>query len=176
MEIAEQLLKMNSRKTWDEVIAFIGQDEERFAVLMDLYFNGETRIVQRASQPVGVIGEKQPRLIKPYLTELVTHLQSNPIDAVKRNTMRIFQFIDVPEDLEGLLFEIALNYLKSASEPVAIKAFSMTALRKIATKHPDLAIEVIHQIEILVEEKVSKGIVSRGNSELKKLHSICSEN
>lgn len=172
MDIEGELLGLNSRKTWDKVIDYVGEDVERFDELMQLFLNGEMRTVQRASQPIGVIGERIPRLIKPYLPDLVGYLKSDPIDAVKRNTMRIFQFIDIPEDIEGDLFEIGMNFLKSAEEPVAVKAFTMTALRKIAEKYPELAQEVIFQIEILVKERVSTGLTNRGQHELKKLAKI----
>lgn len=169
MNIEEHL---HSKEGWKKIREYVGEDEERFKELMDIFFHGEERFVRRCSQPVGVIGEKQPRLIRPYLTEMVAYLKSDPIDAVKRNTMRIFQFVDIPEDLEGDLFDLGMNYLKSAEESIAVKAFSMTVIRKIAAKYPELATEVIHQIEILVKERVSAGIISRGRHELKKLNKI----
>ncbi len=176
MNIEEHLLIENSRKNWDEVIAYIGEDEERFADLIHLFLNGKMRVVQRASQPVGYIGVKQPRLIRPYLIDIVHFLKSSPTDAVKRNVLRIFQFIEIPEEVEGDLFEIGMTYLKSAEEAVAIKAFAMTVLRRICEKYPDLAQELIFQIEILVKEKISAGLTNRGNHEIKKLTKIIEQN
>mgnify|MGYP000026181545 CR=1 FL=1 len=172
MDIKTLLLKENSKTIWDEVIQYVGEDEERFAALMQLFFSDELRVIQRSSQPISKIAEKQPRLIRPYLIELVTLLKTNPIDAVKRNTMRIFQFIEIPEAVEGDLFDIGLTYLKDAQEPIAVKAFSMTVLRKICEKYPELAPELIMQIEILVKERVSAGVTNRGQHELKRLQKI----
>jgi hypothetical protein len=172
MDIEKQLSRETSRKNWDKVIAYIGEDQELFAELFTVFLKGEPHSIVGASQAVGTIGEKQPRLIRPYINDLVGYLKSDPIDAVKRNTMRIFQFVDIPEDVEGDLFDIAMDYLKSIEIAVAIKAFSMTALRKICAKYPELAQEVIFQIEILVKEQVSAGLTNRGEHELIKLNKI----
>ena len=172
MDIAKQLSVETSRKNWDKVITYVGEDNERFAELMGVFFAGETKTIIGASQAVGVISENQPRLIRPYVIDLVAYLKSNPIDAVKRNTMRIFQFIDIPVEIEGDLFDIAMNFLRSLDTAIAIKAFSMTSLRKISSKYPELAQEVIFQIEIIVKEKVSKGLTSRGQHELVQLNKI----
>ena len=87
----------------------VGEDEERFDALMQLFFSDELRVIQRSSQPISKIAEKQPRLIRPYLIKLVALLKTNPIDTVKRNTMRVFQFIEIPESVEGDLFDIGLT-------------------------------------------------------------------
>jgi len=172
MNIKTHLSKASSRKIWDEVVGYVGDDKARFEELISLFFGKDIRLIQRVSQPIGIISEKYPQLIAPYLERLVTNLESNPIDAVKRNTMRIFQYNEIPEEIEGRLFEIGMNYLKSAEEAIAIKAFSMTVLRKICEKYPELTQEVIFILEILLKEKISGGITSRGKKELKKLNKI----
>lgn len=172
MNIEEQLSRETSRSNWNKIIAYVGEDEERFAELIQIFFLGEKKTIIGSSQAVGVIAEKQPRLIKPYLIDLIGYLKSDPVDAVKRNTMRIFQFIEIPEEIEGDLFDIAMSYLKSIDTAIAIKAFSMTSLRKICAKYPELSQEVIFQIEILVKEQVSAGLTSRGQHELVKLNKI----
>lgn len=172
MDIEKNLKKENSRKNWDKIAAYIKDSHELFADLFQVFLHGDKKSVIGASQIIGVLVEKEPQLIQPYFQELITYLQSDPIDAVKRNTMRIFQFIDIPEEIEGELFDIALQYTKSRATAVAIKAFSMTVLRKICEKYPELSHEVILQIEILAKENVSAGLKSRGNYELLKLQKI----
>ena len=172
MDMKAHLLLENSRKNWDAVVAYVGEDEERYAELVNLFLTSEMRVVQRASQPLGYVAEKHPRLIRPYLKDIVTYLQSDPIDAVKRNTLRMFQFIKIPEELEGDLFDTSMRYLASAEEAVAIKAFAMTVARRICEKYPELALELIYQIEILVKEEVSVGLTNRGQRELIALNKI----
>jgi hypothetical protein len=172
MNLRDQLLKENSKKNWQLVAKTIGTDKQLFRELMDLYFNDVYRVVQRATQVISDISDEYPELLKPYLSKMVDHLEHGSIDAVRRNTMRIFQFCDVPEEKEGELFEKGIEFLKSAEAPIAIKAFSMTALRRICEKYPELADELIPHIEILVEENASTGLVNRGEKELAKLRKI----
>jgi len=172
MNIREHLSIENSKKNWEQVVDYVGNDAKRFDELMQVFLNDERFLIQRSSQPVGKIGELHPRLITLYFAALVDYLETKPIDAVKRNVMRIFQFVEIPADLEGRVFDIALGYLASIEEPIAVKAFSMTVLRRLCQKYPDLTTEVIHQIEILVNENVSPGIVGRGRHELKKLRKL----
>lgn len=172
MDIRKHLLIENSKQNWEEVCQYVGNNPERFNDLMQLFMHGEMRLVQRASQPVGKLGELYPALVPPFLPQLIRYLQTEPIPAVRRNTMRILQFIEIPEEIEGTVFDIGLNYLASEKEPIAVKAFSMTVLRRICEKYPELAPEVIHQIEILVNEEASAGILSRGRHELKNLRKL----
>ena len=172
MNLREQLLKENSKKNRQLVAKAVGKDKKLFNELMNLYFNDPYRVVQRAAQAISDIADAHPEMLEPYLPKMVDHLGFDSIDAVRRNTMRIFQFCDVPEDKEGELFEKGIAFLKSAEVPIAIKAFSMTALRRICEKYPELADELIPHIEILVEQNASAGLVSRAKKELTKLKKL----
>jgi hypothetical protein len=172
MNIIEQLGKETSRKNWDLIIAHIGENSILYKEIMQVLFSGNSKTVLSASQIMGSIGEKHPELLKPYASKLIQYLKTNPSDAVRRNTLRIFQVIDIPEKDEGDLFEMGVGYLKSAEEPIAVKAFAMTVLRRICEKYPELSSELIPLIEILVEENSSSGLVNRGKKELKILRKI----
>ena len=172
MDYRRELEKRNSKNLWIEIVNDVGTDKDKFSKLMVLFLGDDKRLALSSSQPVGMIGEKQPQLITPYLVQMIQHLETNPIDGVKRNTLRTFQFNDIPEESEGLFFDLALNFVTALSEPVAIKAFSITVLRKLAQKYPELAQEVIPVVENILEETESVGLMSRGNKELIELRLI----
>jgi hypothetical protein len=172
MDLHAHLLQENSRKNWDQTVAYVLSHPDKFDELVQLTHSSDQRIIMRASQCVGMIVDKEPDWILPYLHELVNLLDTIKVDSFKRNVMRLFQNVPIPEELEGRLFDYGMQYLKSLDEPIAVKAFSMTVVRKIAEKYPELALEAIHQIEILVKENYSAGVVNRGNKELQKLRKI----
>jgi hypothetical protein len=172
MDYRRGLKERNSKTLWIEIFNDIGSDKNKLSELMDLFFGDDRRLALSSSQPVGMIGEKKTELIKPYLVKMVKHLNTNPIDGVKRNILRTFQFNSIPEEVEGEFFDVLLIYLTSLSEAVAIKAFSMTVARKICKKHPELAQELIPIIERLMEASESSGIKHRGKKELIKLRII----
>ncbi len=68
-----------------------------------------------------------------------------------------------------------MNYLTSCNEAIAIKAFSMTVLRKICEHYPQLTQEVIPTIELIIGENNAPGIQSRGRKELKLLRKIAAK-
>lgn len=172
MTVRDHVMKENSRKNWLQSVIFIGTDKKRVTALMQLFFSKDIRQMQVSSQVVSELGDKHPQLIQPYLAKMIANLETNPIDAFKRVTIRFCQFNDVPSELEGAVFNFGIRYLKSADESIAVKAFSMTALRRICEKYPELSAELIPHIELLVEEKASAGIVNRGQKELKKLYAL----
>ena len=176
MNLESKLRDRNLKWNWDKIAAFVIENPQHLKKLVEFALKGEKIIRQNACAVLGKITDKDKIIASPYYGTIIQHLATNPIDAFKRNTLRIFQTCDIPEEQEGFLFDTSLKYLKSLEEPIAVKAFSMTSARRIAEKYPELAEELLHQIEILVEEKVSAGITARGNRESKILRKLIEAN
>lgn len=108
-------------------------------------------------------------MVIPHLKVILNYLKKPGIhDAVKRNTMRLLQFIDIPKRYQGQVAGICFGYLQDAKEPVAIKAFSMTVLASIARQNPDLR----QELAIVIEDQLPYGspaFVSRGRKVLKEI-------
>ncbi len=173
MNLESKLAGRNLKWNWDNIAKDLMRNPANIPELIQHAKKGEKIIIQNASAIIGKISDKKPALIAPFYIELIDHLSTNPIDAYKRCIMRIFQTENAPEEREGELFEIALNFLNSVEEAIAIKAFSLTSARRIAEKYPELAQEVLHITEIIVEEKLSAGMTNRGNKELQILRKLC---
>ena len=109
---------------------------------------------------------------QPFDSNAINYLSLNPINAFKRNVLRAFQYTSIPNKVDGKLFDITLTFLKSNHEAIAVRVFSMTILRQICEKHPELSAEVGSTIEMILEENKSGGIQSRGKKELKKLKNL----
>ena len=117
---------------------------------------------------LSIIADKHPFLIKPYLPLLVKQLHNPKHDAVKRNVLRILQFIDIPDEVMGELADLCFNFLTSSKEAIAIKVFAMTILERIVRQYPELTQELI----IIIEDQMpygSAGFKSRGTKILKAL-------
>lgn len=172
MNIREALLEEHSKKQAVRIAQYVGNDEQRFAELMGLFFNNEYRVCQRAAWSVSLIAEKHPALIAPYLKPMLLNLKNPVHDAVKRNTVRILKDIDpLPESLMGIAATICFNFMATPSVAVAIKVFSMQILYKICLKEPDLKNELQLFIEDLTpHESVAFG--AAGKHILKKLDKL----
>ena len=113
--------------------------------------------------------KKHPELIKPHLKKIIYNLKAPGIhDAVKRNTVRFLQFIEIPKSLHGITLDICFGFLQDKKEPIAIKVFSMTVVANLVKIYPELKGELM----AIIEDQMpygSAGYVSRGKKILKQL-------
>ena len=172
MDLKAQLEDRNLKWNWDKIADYLVLNPALLPDLLEFMFNGKPHQQKNAAAVFGKICDQDKSLINPFLIPLAQHLRTNPVDASKRSIIRLFQFCEIPEEVEGELFDQIIDYLKSSEEAIAIKAFGMTVARRICQKYPELTVELIPRIEVLVEEKVSAGIVNRGRKELKKLQKL----
>lgn len=143
-EQIEQLLEQGHSKVLrDEIVNYIGDSKVRMKALMHFFFHENWRLNQRASWPVGLIGTEKPNLLSPFVEQMLDNLQTAKHDAVIRNTIRTFQYMEVSEDVEGKLYDICMNYLIDLKQAVAIRCFSMVVLSNIARKHSALQEELV---------------------------------
>lgn len=113
--------------------------------------NDQYRVTQRAAWPLSYCAIAHPFFMKKNFDKLINNLgKPNMNDSIKRNTVRLLQQLGIPEKLEGAVMEICFNYMESPKEAVAIKAFSLTTLGKLAKKYP----EIIPEIKLLIEEQL----------------------
>lgn len=164
MNIKAELLREHSKNQVMKIVNFIGEDEERFSELVQLFLNADYRLNQRSAWAVGHCGILHPQLIKPYFSAFIQKLQEPNIhDAVKRNIVRIWEDVEIPEEYLGEIYDICYGYLYS-TEPYAIQAFSLTVCYKISIKIPELKQELRLTIEdlLLKHQEGSAAIMSRG--------------
>ncbi len=168
MPFRDRLGIRNSKEIVLQVIDEVRKNPSRMQELMDCFFDEDLRLCQRAAWPVGMIADYDPDLIIPYLEKMLVNLETPHHDAVIRNTFRTLQNIDIPEDIEGLAFEKAFDFLLDPNNAVGIRVFAMTVCGNIALKYPELKHELIPVIE---EQMIygSAGYISRGKRILKSL-------
>lgn len=171
MDIRSQLLKENSKKNMLDIANYVGNDAEKFNVLIKLFLHDHYRVTQRAANPVNIVFDRYPEMIQLHIDEVISNLHNNINIAVKRNTLRMLQDIPVPEKHEGLLLQLCFDYLLDKEEPIAVKVFAMTVLSNLAEKYPEIKNELSAVIEELMEFG-SAGIRSRGAKTLKKLSKL----
>lgn len=173
MNIKEALEAEHSKAVTMRIIAYIGDDTERFEELMNCFFSENNRLCQRAAWAVGYFGEKNSALITPYLERMLLNLNKPSHDAIIRNTMRVFRELpEIPDDLLGLTADVCFRYVTTPSVAIAIRAFAMRVLEKVCRKVPELKEELQLTIEDLLQYETSGGLISSGRDVLKKLKHI----
>jgi hypothetical protein len=163
-----EILAEHSKRQTMRIVRMVGDDAKRFTVLMDVFLNEEYRITQRAAWAVSYCAEAHPKLIRPYLRRMIENLKKPVHDAVKRNTVRVLQGIDLPTSLLGSAADVCFTFLQSVHEPAAIKANSITVLANICRKEPELK----NEFRLILQQHMpfgSPAIIARAKKVLKEL-------
>lgn len=145
------LQKGHSKSQTIKIADYVGVNATRFTQLVDIYLSGPYRITQRAAWPLSLCAERHPELVKPHLGRILRHArQPNVHDAVKRNTVRLLQFIDIPGRYSGQVADMCFGFLKERKEAIAVRVFSMTVLSKLVAVAPDLG----NELRLLIEDEL----------------------
>jgi hypothetical protein len=143
VNIRDEILAEHSKRQTMKIVEYIDGDAEKFAELMKLFLGPVYRTSQRAAWAVNYCAEHNKKLVKPYFPKLVEQLERDDVHvAVRRNVVRMLQFIDIPKRLEGRVFDACYNLLNDPSEPVAVRVFAMTVAAKLAKDEPELLNEL----------------------------------
>jgi hypothetical protein len=147
--LREEILKEHSKAQCTTIVNWVGASQQRFDELFHLFLNDEYRVVQRAGWPVSYCVIAHPVLIKKNWAALIKNLQKpNLHNAVKRNSIRLLQDIDIPKKYQGPIMDLCFKYIESPTEAIAVKAFSLTVLTNLAKQYP----EIIPEIKLIIEE------------------------
>lgn len=145
------ILQEHSKAQCNKIIEWVGDNQQRFDELFNLFLHDEYRVTQRAAWPVSYCVENHPGFIKKQFGALIKNLYKPGIhNSIKRNTVRILQEIDLPKKYQGEVMNLCFEYVESPSEPVAIKAFALTVLGNLAKFYPD----ILPEIKLLIEEQL----------------------
>ena len=151
MDLKQQLLKEHSKEQCNKIVRWVGSDKRKFNELFQLFLLGEYRVTQRAAWPLSYCVIAHPHFMENKYGELLGNLKNPHLhDSVKRNTVRLLQSVAIPQKYDGAVMEICFQYLESPYEAVAIKAFSLTVLGRLAGKYP----EIIPEIKLIIQEQL----------------------
>ena len=150
MKLREQILKEHSKANCTAIVQWIGNSQQRFDQLFDLFLKDEYRVVQRAAWPLSYAVMAHPEFIKKHFSKLLKNLDKPGIhNSVKRNTVRLMQDIQIPEKFQGQVMDICFGYISSTTETAAVKAFALTVLENLSKKYP----EIISELKTIIEDR-----------------------
>ncbi len=173
MNIREELLKekIHTKEHALKIADYACSSNPRFKSLMQCFLDKEYRVAQRAAWSVSWAARKKPEMVKPYIKDLVAQLQRKDVhDAVKRNSVRILEEIEIPEAFHGDVLNACFSFIEQPATPVAIKAFSLTTLYNLSKFYP----EIKQELKLIIEERWSAetaAFKSRGKKILQQLSS-----
>ena len=172
MNLRNEILKEHSKAQCNKIVNWVGSSQQRFDELFHLFLNDEYRVVQRSAWPMSYCVDAHPALISKHWKELILNLKkTNLHDAVKRNSIRLMQDIELPETYHGEIMDMCFTYLESPKESLAVKIFSMSVLANLAKHYP----EIKPELKLIIEDQQphqSAGFKSRAKMVLKELDKL----
>jgi 8-oxo-dGTP diphosphatase len=144
-----------------------------FSKLLEYSFSGDQKLAFRASWTLTKVCDKDPELIYSYIDDIIVRLETLENESAIRSFLRIISLSDpgrINIKSHGILTDYCFGILKSGFTAVALKAYAMEILYKLALIYPELGSELEATISILQIDG-SAGILSRGRQILKKLSS-----
>ncbi|HEU0180285.1 MAG TPA: hypothetical protein VFV58_39110, partial [Blastocatellia bacterium] len=64
--------------------------------------------------------------------------QDDAHDAVRRNIVRLLQYVEIPRRLAGKVYSDCVDLIDDARQPVAVRTFALTVAARVAKSEPDL--------------------------------------
>jgi hypothetical protein len=149
MDLEKEILAVRSKDQVVTLVSWIGKDKTRFKQLMEFFLEGESRLAQKSAWVIGHCAELHPELVNPWLKAMIKKMYQPALHgALKRNVVRILQFVNIPRELQGRVANLCFELIASAEEPIAVRTFSITVLANIARDEPALRKE----LEIVVRQ------------------------
>jgi 8-oxo-dGTP diphosphatase len=145
-----------------------------FNKMLEYSYSDDKKLAFHSSWILTKVCDKYPDIIYPYLPGIVERLGKIDNESAQRSFLRIISMSEMNKISvrhHGLLADHCFAALKSGFSAIAIKAYSMEILYKLALIYPELANELSVTINLLQGEG-SAGIISRGRIVMRKLADI----
>jgi 8-oxo-dGTP diphosphatase len=139
--------------------------------IIEYSFSNDEKLAFHASWVLSKMCDTCPEIIYPYLPRIIEAFDSLDNESVCRSFLRSISLSDmqmVSNKHHGILADHCFKMLRSGFSAIAIKAYSMEIIYKLAQIYPELTNELSETIGMLQGEG-SAGIVARGCIVLKKL-------
>jgi hypothetical protein len=168
MDLRAELLNNQSKEDAAKIVAWVGKDKARLKQLVDIFLHDEYRASQCAGWPLGDVGKIYPELFEPYIPEMLKRMNEPGVHgSVKRNVVRILQYVDVPEKHQGIVMNACFELLADPKEAIAVRVFSMTVLDNLSKVYPDIRQELLAIIKDELEHEPSAAFRSRAEKVLR---------
>ncbi len=172
MKLRDEILKEHSKAQCIKIAKWVGNSQVKFDQLFSLFLHDEPTVVQRAGWPLSYIVIAHPHLLQKHWPAFVAYMQKAGLhNAVRRNSVRLLEEIDIPEEWQGTVMDTCFRFLEDPAEFVAVKACSLTVLANLAKLYPD----IIPELTLIIESQLphqTAAFKSRGRKVLAQLKKI----
>ena len=167
----ELLAKKASRANSYQVVAHVANDTDKYHELVEIVKENSKPYSEKAAWAINHCFENGTGFFDDYFEDFAQILADSCYsDSIKRNVVRIFQFKEIPINLQGSVINSCFHLLQKKETAIAVKAFSMGVLENMVKLYPELKNELAVSIKEILPT-ASAGIKNRGHRILNRLSS-----
>ena len=148
MDIAATLAEGRIKQNIDRVREYVGSNNARLELLMQLVLHGTDREQQLSSWVLSEVCDHRPELAKSWSGQMLLLLEQPLHPGTHRNIIRSFQFMELPEPHHGMITDKMMAILADPHQPIASRAYAITVAMRMVHLYPELATEM----KLLIEE------------------------
>lgn len=142
MNLLARIEAGHSKQITMEIVNYVGNDKARLKELMELVLTADQTIAPWAAWPMSYVAADYPELFKIWVPKLLDRLmQKNIQEGLRRNILRAFEEVEVPEKYESTALNAFFAVIANPVHPPAVTAFAITAAARICKKYPELMTE-----------------------------------
>jgi hypothetical protein len=150
MNIRSELLREHSKINAEKITTYACKSKKNFDELMQCFLGTDSCVAQRSAYSVGKAVDHHKDIIVLYIPVLVAQLSRTDVhDAIIRNSLRILQEVEIPEDLHGEVMNVCFNFIEDPAAAIAFKAFSLTILHNLSKIYPELK----NELKLIIEAR-----------------------
>lgn len=175
-ELQKMIQSMMSAQEADFLASSATDNPAFVSRLLSYSYSDDRKLSFRASWTLSRVFDKNPEIVQPYLEDIIEKLNSLDNESTQRSFLRIISFADfsrISLKHHGILADNCFKALNSGFSAIAIKAYSMEIIYRLALIYPELANELSASI-VMLQGEGSAGIKARGTIILGKLAEITS--
>jgi 8-oxo-dGTP diphosphatase len=156
------------------IAASAAENPQIFKKLFGYSFSDDKKLAFHSSWALTKVADNHPDIFIEFVPKIIEALGKLENESTLRSFLRILTLSNISKldsRHHGRLADYCFSALRSGSSAIAVKAYSMEIIYKIAVIYPELIHELASTINLLHDEN-SAGIVARGNIILKRLAEI----
>jgi len=139
----------SSRAAIDAAVALAEKQPALFEEALLFACHEPYPMAMRAARVIQLYGIRYPRSLEPFLEKIVDALLHNKVDGVKRSFLKVLIEVVAIDKIPdaGLIYSRCLDWVFSAKESIAVRAYSMDLLYKFTLFEKELSHEFILVLE-----------------------------
>lgn len=173
MDLALFLKNTRSKSEVDACIDWIGSNEERLSLLVDIVAGRSSEEQRKGAWVLTTLCESDPDRITPYLKKVIGTIDSDGLhQGVYRSLIRVLQHCEIPKNLHGRVTNSMFRILGDPKRSIAEYAFSIDVACSMVLLYPELRGEFELLIEQISKDRSSAGVhssIRRAHHRMKKI-------